>query len=473
MNSGTQSIENLTKNQLLSLLKKRESHIAYLEEQLRLLVSQTYGKRSERQTEDTQSDLFNEAEELVALEEAAQVDDQSQSESLPAKSSKRRESAGRQKLPENLPRKTIEHDIPDADKVCACGCQKRRIGAETSENYEYIPAKLIVEHHIRHQYACPQCEEGVQIAAKPASLIPKSNAGFGLLAFIIVAKYQDSLPLYRQSKIFARYGVDLPRNTLANWVIRCSQAIEPLIQLMETAIQQVPVILMDETTLQVNKEDGREASSQSQMWIRRGLSPPDADHPRGRDITLYHYSPTRSGQVAVELLTGFRGALMTDGYAGYHAAIKVHSLQHATCWAHARRKFIEAEKSLPKGKKSPAITAIITDIRQLYAIEKRLEGKGVIEKQLIRQQEVRPILAKLKANLEKKLQTVTPKSKFGKAIAYTLDDWSTLTTYIDNGALPIDNNGAENGIRPFVIGRKNWLCVSRRRRYEVGVRLAA
>lgn len=207
------------------------------------------------------------------------------------------------------------------------------------------------------------------------------------------------------------------------------------------------------------------------MWIRRGLSPPDAAHPQSQDITLYHYSPTRSGEVAVELLSGFKGALMTDGYAGYNAAVKVHKLQHATCWAHARRTFIEAEKSLPKGKKSPAITAIITDIRKLYAIEKRLAGKTPAEKQSIRQQEAKPVLEKLKVNLEKKLATVTPKSRFGKAIAYTLKAWPTLTTYLENGCLPIDNNGAENGIRPFVIGRKNWMFSDTVRGAEASARL--
>lgn len=480
MNSVAQPPEKTTKKQSMQALLRQQKAlekkvlrqkemIAYLQEQLRLVAASQYGKRSERQSDDPQADLFNEAEELVALEEAAQPEGDTDTTSV--KSHARRKSSGRQKLPEHLPRKTIEHDIPEADKVCACGCQKQRIGAEVSENLEYIPAKILVEHHVRHQYACPQCEEGVQTAEKPASLIPKSNVGVNLLAFIIVSKYQDSLPLYRLSKIFARQGIEISRNTLARWVIQCSITLEPLIRLMESQMRQAPVILMDETTLQVNKEPGKEASSKSYMWIRRGLSPSDEAHPHGCDITLYHYSPTRSGQVAVDLLAGYQGALMTDGYAGYNAAVAKYGLQHATCWAHARRKFIEAEKSLPKGKKSPAITAILTSIRQLYAIEKRLSVSTAAEKQLARQQDARPVLDKLRSNLEKKSTQVTPKSKFGEAIGYTLKYWSSLTTYLENGQLPIDNNGAENGIRPFVVGRKNWLFADTVKGAEASARI--
>lgn len=244
MNSSSPSLENLDKHALLALIKQQakklslqdkelasqdrklvsqdkkltsqEQQLRYLEAQLRLALCRRYGKRSERQTDDPQSDLFNEAEELVACEDAAASDDKAKG--TPVKGHTRHASSGRQTLPEHLPRETVEHDIPEEDKICACGCQKHRIGTDVSENLEYIPAKLYVEQHVRHQYACPQCEEGVQIADKPANLIPKSNAGANLLAFILVAKYQDALPLYRLSKIFARQGIAISRNTLARWV---------------------------------------------------------------------------------------------------------------------------------------------------------------------------------------------------------------------------------------------------------------
>lgn len=482
MKNAVQYIESLDKKQLLALLEKqrvahekaldsqarqqaqqllkRETRIQHLEEQIRLLTTQQYGARTERRTSDAQSDLFNEAEEILESEPLDEsVDETAPTETADTEtvSYTRRKSGGRKPLPAELPRQDIEHDIPEADKTCACGCQKQRIGAETSERLEFIPAKLFVERHIRHKYACPDCEDGVQTANKPAALIPKSNAGPGLLAYVVTAKYQDSLPLYRQSKIFARHGLELPRNTLASWVVRCGQSLDPLLQRLEAGLKSAPVILMDETTLQVNKEPDRAASTKSQMWIRRGLAPPVNEGDPPRDITLYHYSSSRSGTIASELLAGYSGALMTDGYAGYNAAVRRYHLQHAQCWAHARRKFIEAEKSLPKGKKAPAIKAILNDIGKLYGIERRLASQSTEDKARIRQAEAGPELDKLKTKLEQKLLSVTPKSRFGKAIAYTLERWSGLTVYLQNGHLPIDNNGAENGIRPFVIGRKNWM----------------
>jgi len=477
MKNRPDTLETLSRDQLIDVLlqqnsridsleKTLENKVAFYEAQLRLLAAQKYGARSERQTNDLQSDLFNEAEVLVD-----KADEQLKSSETETITYERQKKRGRVAIDPALPRTDIIHDIPEADKTCACGCQKNQIGDERSERLDYVPPQLTVERHIRYKYACPACEEGVQIADRPASLLPKSNAAPGLLAYVVTAKYQDSLPLYRQSKILARHGVTVPSNTLANWMIKVSEAVAPVIDLMAQQIKQVPVILMDETTLQVNKEPDKKASSKSYMWIRRGLSPPDPDHPHGKDMTLFHYSPSRKAQVAVDLLSGYQGALMTDGYDGYNAAIKEHRLQHANCWAHARRKFIEAEKSLPKGKKSPAITAILNEIGKLYGIEKTIKPMLADDKQTERQAKAKPILEKLKTNLNNKLQTVTPKSKLGEAIAYTLKYWEGLITYLENGYIPIDNNGAENGIRPFVIGRKNWLFSDTVKGAEASARL--
>lgn len=450
MNYDAQTLAEMPRDQLIQAMLA-------MQEQIRLLVTQQYGRRSEKQTDDPTADLFNEAEELTTLAETEATELAEAEAETEEVSYVRRKASGRKSLPENLHREVIEHDIPEADKVCSCGHTKTRIGSETSERLEFIPAKLYVEQHVRHQYACPCCEEkGVQTAEKPASMLPKSNAGPGLLAYTLVSKFQDSMPLHRQSNILARHGIDIPRNTLARWHIQASDRVLPLIDRFEVAMKTAHVILMDETRLQVNKEPGKEAESQSYMWVRRGLSPPD-DQGRRPDITLYHYSPSRSGTVAAELLHGYSGALVTDGYAGYNKTAELYGLQHGQCWAHVRRKFIEAEKALPKGKKSPAITAILSEISKLYGIEKRIQSLSLDQRQSIRQQEAKPILEKLYQNLEKKQQSVTPKSKLGVAINYALSCWRGLVRYIENGAMPIDNNGAENAIRPFVIGRKNWL----------------
>lgn len=461
---------------------RRDNIISLLEEKLRLLCSQGYGARSEQRSNDPQADLFNEVESLQTDSETGELEagtlaSDVESDTDPATGETetltytRRKTVGRKALPDSLPREEIEHDIAEAEKVCGCGCQKNRIGADTSERLEYIPAKLYVERHIRHKYACPQCEEGVQIAAKPEALIPKSNAGAGLLAYVVTAKYQDALPLYRQEKIFTRHGIELPRQTLANWIIKCSQALDPLLKLMEQAMHRAPVILMDETTVQVNKEDGKAASSKSYMWIRRAQAPPDDDNRHGQDITLYHYSRSRGSEVAAQLLHGYRGALMTDAYAGYTKVAASQKLMHAQCWAHARRKFIEAEKSLPKGKKSPAINAILHEIAKLYGVEKQGKSLNAANKQQYRQHKAKPVLDKLHQSLQKKAGSVAPKSSFGEAVHYTLKHWNGLTRYLQNGHLPIDNNGAENGIRPFVIGRKNWMFCDTIKGAEASARL--
>lgn len=446
-----QTLASMPKDQLIARMLN-------LQEQLQLIATQQYGRRSEKQTDDPTGDLFNEAEQIDALEPDAQTEHQETPDTEEITYTRTKQNkAGRKPLPEHLPREVVEHDIPEADKVCVCGEAKQRIGAETSERLDYTPAKLYVEQHVRHQYACPCCEEqGVQTAEKPPVILPKSNAGPGLLAYTLTSKFQDSLPLARQSTILARHDIDIPRNTLARWHIQASERVQPLIERFEAVMIASPVILIDETRLQVNKEPAKAASSQSYMWVRRGLSPPD-EKGRHPDVTLYHYSPSRAGSVAESLLSDYGGAIMTDGYTGYDKVAAKQGLQHAQCWAHARRKFVDAEKTLPKGKKSPAITAILNEIRKLYAIEKRIKGLTAAQKQSERIQKAAPILEKLKANLDKKQPTVTPKSQLGKAIHYTLERWHGLTQYLSNGHLPIDNNGAENAIRPFVVGRKNWL----------------
>jgi transposase len=488
-------INQLSKAQLLELMAEQEQSyqlkisslnklVQEMFEQLRLQRHQKFGASSEKIDPDKQPDLFNEAEveggdqsdaddlnaEGLVEEDPCPVD-ASPTPTLTDAQATVPKTRGRKPLPANLPRKRVEYDLDDDAKTCSCGCQKTKIGEEISERLEYIPAKMVVEQQVRFKYACKQCEGELAIADVPPSMIPKSNAGPDLLAFVTTAKFQDALPLYRQNTIFKRLGIDLPRNTLANWILKLSDRVDPIIEQFEQAIRQAPVILMDETSVQVNKEPGKAASSKSYMWIRRALVPPDDQARYGQDITLYHYSPNRSGQTATELLAHCQGALMTDGYAGYYQAVALHKLQHAQCWAHARRKFVEAEKALPKGKKSPAITELLSLIQKLYGIEKSLKGQSADAKKITRQAKSKPVLSKLKSTLEKKILTVTPKSKLGIAIAYALKHWPGLTTYLDNGHLPIDNNGAENGIRPFVIGRKNWLFADTQKGAEASAKL--
>lgn len=463
----------LTKAQLVELVSSLECKVTSqkkqlieLAEQLRLQRHQKYGASSEKVDPNQQPELFDEAEaeysDGTELSLAQGIDDNDSSD-LPNAEPKPATKRGRRPLPSNLERRRVDHNVAEHDKTCSCGCQKTKIGEDISEKLNIIPAQVFVEQHVRAKYACPACEGDVVIAKPEPTLLPKSNAGIELQAFVVTAKFQDALPLHRQTNIFKRYGIDLPRNTLANWMLKLSEAVQPVIDCFEHEIRQAPVILMDETSVQVNKEPGKAASSKSYMWIRRAKAPPDKHAKHGKDITLFHYSPSRSGSVATKLLADCQGAVMTDGYAGYYAAVETYQLQHAQCWAHARRKFMDAEKALPKGKKSPAITELISLIQKLYGLEKSLKDQSATEKQRAREERARPILDKLKQKLEKKIEQVAPKGKFGEAIGYTLKHWGGLTEYLNNGHLPIDNNGAENGIRPFVIGRKNWLFADTQR----------
>ena len=282
----------LTKAQLVELVSSLECKVTSqkkqlieLAEQLRLQRHQKYGASSEKVDPNQQPELFDEAEaeysDGTELSLAQGIDDNDSSD-LPNAEPKPATKRGRRPLPSNLERRRVEHNVAEHDKTCNCGCQKTRIGEDISEKLNIIPAQVFVEQHVRAKYACPTCEGDVVIAKPVPTLLHKSNAGIELQAFVVTAKFQDALPLHRQTNIFKRYGIDLPRNTLANWMLNLSEAVRPVIDCFEHEIRQAPVILMDETSVQVNKEPGKAASSKSYMWIRRAKAPPDKHAKHGK-----------------------------------------------------------------------------------------------------------------------------------------------------------------------------------------------
>jgi hypothetical protein len=266
---------------------------------------------------------------------------------------------------------------------------------------------------------------------------------------VAVSKYADALPLYRQEKILARAGIELPRATLANWMIKVGTLVQPLVNLLRDQLLEYGVVQMDETTVQVLKEKGKTAASKSYMWVQRG-GPPD------KSVILFDYDPSRSGKVPQVLLADYKGWLQTDGYDGYLAIGSSVDVEHIGCWAHARRKFVEAATAAGKKKKSKA-TQAVSLIGKLYAIEKRIRGSDANHRFAVRQKEVPPIFAKIQEWMSDLAPRVLPSSATGRALAYLHGQWSRLTRYIEDGRLEIDNNLAENAIRPFVVGRKNWL----------------
>lgn len=432
------------------LLSRQDIQIQALTEQIRLLKHHRFGSSSEKISPD-QLALFNEAE-LLDLDNKGQDDTPDEDLDEVDVASHKRKRGHRNSLPENLPRVRVEHDLSAEEKICSCGCEKKRIGEETSEQLEIIPQQVHVIHNVRFKYACPHCEEGVQTAKLPPSPIPKSNVTPGLLAFIIISKFMDALPLYRQEKIFERIGVTISRTSMARWVIQASGLIRPLINMMQDYALSEDILAIDETTVQVLKEPDKPPTSTSWMWVRRG-GPPD------RPVVLFNYSPSRSQSVADELLDGFEGHLQSDGYQVYaNFAAANEKVTLVGCWSHARRKFEKAVKAQGKGKtKAGMAMQGLSYIRALYRIEEKIKACAPEQRYSIRQSEAKPILDKIRAWLDKAITKPPVSSSVGTALNYLNNQWSALACYIDDGRLRIDNNHTENAIRPFVVGRKNWL----------------
>jgi transposase len=430
--------------QLERLLAEKDARLLFLEEQFRLAQQRRFGASSE--AHPAQGDLFNEAEKELDSSEDNIEETETNTVTIKKKPT-------RQKLPTDLPRDVIVHDIDD--KTCACcGNQLHPMGEERSEKLEFIPAQVKVIEHVRLKYSCRQCEQentttDIKIAPVPASPIPKSIATATLLSQIITSKYQYALPLYRQESLFKQYGIALNRKTMSDWLMKCSHLFEPLYQQLKSTLLAQQAIHADETPLKVINDD----KTKSYMWVYcTGTDFPNKNKPSNRpNIVLYDYQQgSRAGSCAANYLHNFTGYLHVDGYAGYEKT----TATLVGCWAHARRKFMEAQKAQPKGKTGKADMAL-SFIQKLYRIEIGIKDKTHDEKYQIRQAQAKPILDKFYAWLNN--TNIVPKSALGSAIQYSKNQWCKLVRYIENGDLNIDNNRAERAIKPFVIGRKNWL----------------
>lgn len=449
MNFDAIVAENTT---LKTLLSEHEKLIALLREHIILLTQKRFGASSEK-LDSPQLPLFDEAEVFadVTGESAQEVVEVAEASVAVATHTRKKK---RPSLPDNLPRKDVIHDLPESEKFCTHdGSALKLIGEEVSEQLNYIPATLEVICHHRLKYACPSCDLHIATAKKPAQPIPKSFATPSLLAHIILSKYADALPLYRQAVMFKRLGVELDTTTLANWMIRCGELVQPLINLLYDRAREHDCLHMDETVVQVLNEPDRRAEQESRMWV---MATPTVS---SQAIVLFHYSETRSASVIGELLDDSAAAIMTDGYGGYDCAAKENangqSRNHLGCWVHARRYFIDAQKVQPKGKQGKADQALSL-IQKLYRIEAETQGDPAI-RFWRRCRESKAILDQLRQWLDKALANPIKHSPLGKALTYLHNQWPKLVRYLENGDWPIDNNRAENAVRPFVIGRKNWL----------------
>jgi transposase len=467
---------------LKALVREQSWTIRRLEEELRLARHKQFGASSEK-ADPAQFHLFNEAEVLGAKPPPAGEGDEI---TVPAH---KRARGKRKPLDDRLPRERIEHDIPLAEKLCPCGSghMRPRIGEIVTEQADIVPAKVKVLQHVRFKYGpCRQCDgvfpsvdEGqakannaaadanaasetravvvpearaIIVAPLPAQPIPKSLAAPGLCAWIAMSKYGDGLPLYRQEAILARHGLSISRSTLAAWMIRLGELIVPLINLLEEVQLGYDVLQMDETTVQVLKEDGRPARSQSRMWVRRG-------GPSDTPVILFDYDPSRSGKVAWRLTQDFKGYLQSDGFSGYEAVGKREGVVHVGCLAHARRKFDEALKAQRPADRGGLAAEGLALIQRIYRVEKAAREAGLTPEQRkrLREEQARPAWDELRRWLDAKRGHVPPQMLIGKAMTYLDNQWPQLVRVLDDGRLEVDNNRCENALRPFVLGRKAWL----------------
>jgi transposase len=424
-----------------SLLEDRdtqERRIRRLQHMLEQLLRARYGPRRERVNENQ---LFLFAAEILAAGKSEPVQKEK-----PASERPKRNGHGRQRLPKSLKRQRVVFDLAEHEKQCPhCQGELRRIGEEISERLEYVPASMLVIEEACQKYVC---KNGCTIvtAEKPMAPIEKGLPGPGLLAHVVVSKYGDHLPLYRQEAIFLRQGVTLSRKTMCDWMRRCAELVSPIFDRMKESVLASKVMQTDDTPVNV-LDPTLPKTRTGRIWTYVG----DRDHP----YTVYDYTPTRSRDGPDAFMKRFHGYLQADAYSGYDELYRKHSrkITEVACWAHVRRKHFEAQSSdLMRS------TVMLAYIRLLYDVEREAKMMGLAgaARKTLRQTKSLPILADIKIYLERERATVLPKSPEGTAISYTLSNWEALVRYCDDGDLEIDNNGAERSLRGIAVGRRNW-----------------
>jgi transposase len=379
---------------------------------------------------------------------------------------------GRGKLPGHLPRVRIEHDLPEGEKKCPrCEGDRHRIGEETSEQMEFVPASLKVLEHVRYKYACRNCEadgEGPQIdaAARPPQPVEKGLAGPGLLAYVAVSKLGDHLPLYRLEHILARHGAEVARSTMCAWMLATAVLLKPLYDLMADRVRRSRVVRTDEARVPVQ---ARGQCRSGRIWVYVG----DESNP----YVVYDYTPDRTGAGPSTWLAGYKGYLQADAYVVYDGIYAGGDVVEVGCWAHARRKFFDARET--DGRRAAEMLALVGE---LYAVEDEARAKVAAMKDAgpgdpdaarlaLRQERSVPALARIKAWLEAERELVLPRSPIAAAIGYALNQWDALCVYATQGFLDIDNNVSERALKRVAVGRKNWLFAGSDRFGEVAATL--
>lgn len=410
---------------------------ASLRHQLDVLCQRLFGKKSERvDPRQLQLALAQLVNEPGPVSEPVEMD----SGETPVHGHQRRRPTGRRPLPPHLPRRRVELDVADADKQCACGHAKTRIGESLSEKLEYQPASFVVIETVRAKYACPFCHDGVVGAPAPPQAVEKSLAGEGLLAHVVVSKYVDHLPLYRLEGIFAREGIDLARTTLCGWVADVATALTPIGDQLRREITAATYLQTDDTSVTVLGDHG--GSFKGRLWTYLD--------PLGRQV-VFEATATHERDGPAQFLADFRGALQADAYAGYDGLYQSGRVREIGCWAHARRRFVEAFMT------DPQAALMVARIQQLYQVERAATDLSVEARRLLRQEQSLPLLGEIDTVRLDLARAVLPKSPLGEAVRYLTNQWTVLQRFVEDGRLAIDNNRAENQLRVVAVGRKNWL----------------
>jgi transposase len=412
-----------------------------LKEEYLTLKRLLFGPRRERLPEAPgQQHLFDDPAPAVV---PAELPDNTPTE--PSAPRAPRKGHGRRMIPDHLPRTPVLHDLPPEERLCDCGREKARIGEDVTEQLDYQPGKVFVYKHIYPKYACSGCKDGVTSAPAAASPIAGGLAGPGMLAYVIVNKFSDHLPLYRQQDVFSRHGIFLARSTLCDWLAQCAEGLKPLVDLMRKHLLLSPAINADETPVSV-LDPTRDSTRTGYFWVYLGDN--------GRPYTIFDYRDSRSRDGPAEILKDFRGYLQTDAYVSYESVVSQSAgrIIPVGCWAHARREFFDARLNQPR-----EAHYVLGLIGQLYDIEDEIRLMDPAGRLVARQQRSVPILNRLEEFLREQRVTALPKSQYGKAIAFCLNHWSQLCRFTESGILAIDNNVAERALRLCAIGRKNWM----------------
>jgi transposase len=420
-------------------IARSQQENATLRAQLDALCRRLYGKSSERVSPDQLRLAFTQlANEPGPATDPVEMD--SGERPGPEKRRRARRPTGRRPLPAHLPRRRVEIDVPEVDKTCACGHTKIRIGETVAEKLEYVPASLHVIETARLKYACAHCHAGVVEATAPAQAVEKSLAAEGLLAQVVVAKYVDHLPLYRQSRIFLRDGVDLSRSTLCGWVADVATALAPIGVELRRQIVAASYLHTDDTTITI-LEDGV-GSRTGRLWTYLD---------RLGSQVVFDATETRARAGPEAVLADFTGDLQADAYTGYDALFATGRIREVGCWAHTRRGFVDAFETDVRAALMVAL------IQRLYQVERAAADLSIEARQAVRREQSVPILAQIATERDALARSVLPKSPLGDAVRYLTNQWTALQRFVEDGRLSIDNNPAENQLRGIAVGRKNWL----------------